>query len=52
MGSSAPLPNVVVPDNFNVLDPIDPAPGTASLSHDLMLETGRSLAVTVAGTGR
>ena len=42
-------PSIVVPDNFNVLDPIDPAPGTETLSHDLLLESGRSLAVTVLG---
>ena len=45
-------PSIVVPDNFNVLDPIDPAPGTETLSHDLLLESGRSLAVTVRGAGR
>jgi RNA polymerase sigma factor (sigma-70 family) len=42
-------PYTVIPDNFNVLDPIDPAPGTETLSHDLLLESGRSLAVTVQG---
>jgi RNA polymerase sigma factor (sigma-70 family) len=36
-------------NNYNVLDPIDPAPGTGSLTRDLLLETGRSLAVTVLG---
>ena len=42
-------PSIVVPDNFNVLEPIDPAPGTESLARDLYLESGRSLPVTVLG---
>ncbi len=37
------------PDNFNVLDPIDPAPEVGSLTHELLLESGRSLTVTVLG---
>jgi RNA polymerase sigma factor (sigma-70 family) len=42
-------PLLGVPDNFNVLNPIDPAPGTASLTQDLLLESGRSLTLTVVG---
>ena len=42
-------PRMVGPDEFHTLAEIDPAPGTASLSHDLLLETGRTLAVTVLG---
>ena len=42
-------PSIVVPDNFHVLDQIDPAPGTSSLTHDLALESGRSLTVTALG---
>ena len=42
-------PSIAVPDNFNVLEPIDPAPGTESLGRDLLLESGRSLPVTVLG---
>ncbi len=42
-------PSLGVPDNFNVLDLIDPAPGVGSLTHDLFLESGRSLTVTVLG---
>ncbi len=42
-------PSLVVPDNFHVLDQIDPAPGTSSLAHDLALESGRSLTVTALG---
>ena len=42
-------PRMVGPDDFHTLAEIDPAPGTASLSHDLLLETGRTLAVTVLG---
>ncbi len=40
-------PSIVVPSNFNVVEPIDPAPGTEALCRDLLLESGRSLAVTV-----
>ena len=42
-------PRMVGPDEFHALAEIDPAPGTASLSHDLLLETGRTLSVTVLG---
>jgi RNA polymerase sigma factor (sigma-70 family) len=42
-------PSLGVPDNFNVLDPIDPAPDVGSLTHDLLLESGHSLTVTVLG---
>jgi RNA polymerase sigma factor (sigma-70 family) len=42
-------PRSLGPDDFHTLAEIDPAPGTASLSHDLLLETGRTLTVTVLG---
>ncbi len=42
-------PRMVGPNDFHTLAEIDPAPGTASLSHDLLLETGRTLSVTVLG---
>jgi hypothetical protein len=48
-GSFRTYPFLGVPDNFNVLDPIDPAPDVGSLTHDLLLESGRSLPVTVLG---
>jgi len=40
-------PHYVVPVNYHTLAEIDPAAGAASLTHDLLLETGRSLTVTV-----
>ncbi len=40
-------PYMVPPMNYQALAEIDPAPGTASLSRDLVLETGRSLKLTV-----
>jgi hypothetical protein len=40
---------VVLPINFHALAEIDPAPGTPSLSHDLQLESGHTLSVTVLG---
>jgi len=42
-------PYFVFPVNFHTLVEIDPPPGTASLSQDLLLETGRTLSVTVLG---
>ena len=48
-GSFRTYPYLGVPDNFNVLDPIDPAPDVGSSTHDLLLESGRSLTVTVLG---
>ena len=44
-----PTPTMLSPINFHTLAEIDPAPGTPSLSHDLLLESGRTLAVTVLG---
>ena len=46
---SSASPEVLAPSDFNTLAEIDPTPGTASLSHDLQLETGRTLSVTVLG---
>jgi hypothetical protein len=40
---------MVGPNEFHTLAEINPAPSTASLSHDLPLETGRTLSVTVLG---
>jgi hypothetical protein len=40
-------PQVVLPINFHTLAEIDAAPGTSSLSHDLLLDSGHMLAVTV-----
>ena len=37
------------PNEFHTLAEIDPAAGTASLSHDLLLESGHTLSVTVLG---
>jgi RNA polymerase sigma factor (sigma-70 family) len=37
------------PSNFHFIDPIDPAPTSLSMTHDLLLESGRSLPVTVLG---
>jgi hypothetical protein len=48
-GMLASHPYYAVPINFHTLAEIDPAPGTVSLSHDLVLESGRSLSVTVLG---
>jgi RNA polymerase sigma factor (sigma-70 family) len=42
-------PYFPIPINFHTLAEIDPAPGTATMSQDLLLETGRSLSVTVFG---
>ncbi len=42
-------PYNAAPTNFNVVNAIDPAPKTESLTHDLVLESGRSLPVTVLG---
>jgi hypothetical protein len=42
-------PYDVVPVNFHTRAEIDPASGTPSLSQDLLLETGRTLSVTVLG---
>jgi hypothetical protein len=42
-------PLIGFPDNFNVLDAIDPAPDVGSLTHDLLLESGHSLTVAVRG---
>jgi RNA polymerase sigma factor (sigma-70 family) len=38
-----------VPTNFNVVAPIEPAPNSNSMTHDLLLESGRSLPVAVLG---
>ncbi len=40
-------PYNAAPTNFNVVDPIDPAPKTGSMTHDLLLESGRTLPVKV-----
>ncbi len=42
-------PYHAVPTNEHVLAEIDPAPGTVSLTRDLLLQRGRSLKVTVLG---
>jgi RNA polymerase sigma factor (sigma-70 family) len=42
-------PRTVGADEFHTLAEIEPAPGTASLSQDLLLETGHTLSVTVLG---
>jgi hypothetical protein len=42
-------PYYVVPDNYHVLTEIDPQPGTAVVTHDLFVETGGSLKVSVVG---
>jgi hypothetical protein len=42
-------PRMVGPDEFHTLAEIDPATGTGSLNHYLLLETGRTVAVTVLG---
>jgi RNA polymerase sigma factor (sigma-70 family) len=42
-------PRMFGPDEFHTLAEIDPAVGTASLSRDLLVETGGTLAVTVLG---
>jgi hypothetical protein len=48
-GMLASHPHYVVPVNYHTLAEINPAPGTRSLSHDLTLESGRTLSVTVLG---
>lgn len=40
-------PYNAAPTNFNVVDPIDPAPNAGSMTHDLLLESGRTLPVKV-----
>ncbi len=42
-------PQLVLPINFHTLAEIDPAAGTSSLNHDLLLESGRTCSVTVVG---
>ena len=44
-----PAPKLCCPVNFHTLAEIDPTPGIPSLSHDLLLESGRTLAVIVLG---
>ncbi len=43
-------PQIVIPINFHTLAEIDPPPAAPSLSHDLLLESGRTLSVTVLGS--
>ncbi len=40
-------PSLAAPSNYQVLAEIDPAPGTVSLTRDLVLEIGRSLTLTL-----
>jgi hypothetical protein len=42
-------PNGIVPEQYQAVAEIDPAPGTVSMTRDLMLQRGRSLTVTVLG---
>jgi protocatechuate 3,4-dioxygenase beta subunit len=42
-------PNGIVPEEYQAVAEIDPAPGTISMSRDLLLQRGRSLTVTVLG---
>ncbi len=50
-GALLTYPYVAISEGYHVLSEIDPAVGTASLTHDLLLESGRSLIVTVLGPG-
>ena len=43
------LPYQAAPTNYHVVAEIDPAEGTATMTRDLLLETGRSVTVTVLG---
>ncbi len=45
-------PYYAVPTSVNVVDEVNPAPDGGSLTHDLLLESGRSLPVTVLGPDR
>jgi RNA polymerase sigma factor (sigma-70 family) len=42
-------PHYAAPSNYHAIVEIDPAPGTASMNRDLLLERGRALNVTVLG---
>jgi protocatechuate 3,4-dioxygenase beta subunit len=48
-GQLEAYPYYAAPSNVNVIDLIDPAPDSRSMTHDLLLETGRTLPVTVLG---
>ena len=42
-------PYAIAPDSYHVLAEIDPAPGTVSLTRELVLKTGGSISVTLLG---